>query len=126
LLPKPGPTDLVGARGPPHNRVRTRRETCRVKGTEAEHKHHGAGGKLLSTMIAAVAEMERSLMAARTRDGMAAAHARGRFSGRPPDLSPTQKVQSRKLYSAGDLKVRVIATSFNITPPRDYRTLDAP
>jgi DNA invertase Pin-like site-specific DNA recombinase len=82
-------------------------------------------GRFFFTMIAAVAEMERGLMAARTRDGIAAARARGRFGGRPPKLSPTQKEQIRKLYNARELTVREIAGLFNITPPTVYRAVQS-
>ena len=84
-----------------------------------QHKNR----RFFFTMIAAVAEMERGLMAARTRDGIAAARARGRFGGRPPKLSPTQKEQIRKLYNARELTVKEIAGLFNITPPTVYRAL---
>jgi DNA invertase Pin-like site-specific DNA recombinase len=80
-------------------------------------------GKFFFTMIAAVAEMEKGLNAARTRDGIASARARGRFGGRPPKLSPTQKEQIRKLYNARELTVREIATLFRVTPPTVYRNL---
>jgi DNA invertase Pin-like site-specific DNA recombinase len=80
-------------------------------------------GRFFFTVIAAVAEMERGLMAARTRDGIAAARARGRFGGRPPKLSPTQKEQIRKLYNARELTVREIATLYRVTSPTVYRAL---
>jgi DNA invertase Pin-like site-specific DNA recombinase len=42
-----------------------------------------AGGRLLFHVMGALAEFERSLIAERTRAGMAAAKARGRHVGRP-------------------------------------------
>lgn len=42
-----------------------------------------AGGRLLFHIMGALAEFERSLIAERTRAGMAAAKARGRHVGRP-------------------------------------------
>jgi DNA invertase Pin-like site-specific DNA recombinase len=75
-------------------------------------------------MIAAVAEMERGLLSARTKDGIAAARARGRFGGRPPKLSQTQKEQIRKLYNARELTVKEIAGLFQISSPSVYRALE--
>lgn len=80
-------------------------------------------GKLFFTMIAAMAEFEHSMMVARTKDGLAAARARGRLGGRRPKLSEAQKKQVRKLYDAKELTVREIAGLFNITAPTVYRAL---
>jgi DNA invertase Pin-like site-specific DNA recombinase len=80
-------------------------------------------GRFFFTMIAAVAEMEKGLNAARTRDGIASARARGRFGGRPPKLSPTQKKQIRKLYNDRELTVEEIAGLFQISSPSVYRAL---
>jgi DNA invertase Pin-like site-specific DNA recombinase len=44
-------------------------------------------GKLLFTMLAAIAEFERDLTRERTRDGLAAARARGHVGGRPTTIS---------------------------------------
>jgi DNA invertase Pin-like site-specific DNA recombinase len=80
-------------------------------------------GKLFFTMIAAMAEFEHSMMVARTKDGLAAARARGRLGGRKPKLSEAQKKQVQTLYAARELTVREIAALFNITPPTVYRAL---
>jgi len=81
-------------------------------------------GKLFFTMIAAMAEFEHSLMVARTKDGLAAARARGRLGGRKPKLTQAQKKQVKKLYDERELTVREIADMFNITPPTVYRALE--
>ena len=81
-------------------------------------------GKLFFTMIAAMAEAEHSMMVARTKDGLAAARARGRLGGRKPKLSEAQKKQIRKLYDERELTVREIAEMFNVTPPTVYRALE--
>jgi DNA invertase Pin-like site-specific DNA recombinase len=82
-------------------------------------------GKLFFTMIAAMAEFEHSMMVARTKDGLAAARARGRLGGRKPKLTDAQKKQVKKLYYAKELTVREIASLFNITPPTVYRALES-
>ena len=81
-------------------------------------------GKLFFTMIAAMAEFEHSMMVARTKDGLAAARARGRLGGRKPKLSEAQKKQVKRLYDERELTVREIAETFNVTPPTVYRALE--
>jgi DNA invertase Pin-like site-specific DNA recombinase len=81
-------------------------------------------GKLFFTLIAAFAEFEHSMMVARTKDGLAAARARGRVGGRKPKLSDAQKAQVKKHYDAKELTIREIAALFNITPPTVYRALE--
>jgi len=80
-------------------------------------------GKLFFTMIAAMPEFEHSMMVARTKDGLAAARARGRFGGRKPKLTVVQKKQVKKLYDERELTVGEIAEMFNITPPTVYRAI---
>jgi len=80
-------------------------------------------GKLFFTLIAAFAEFEHSLMVARTKDGLAAARARGRVGGRKPKLTVAQKKHVKKLYDERELTVREIAEMFNITPPTVYAAL---
>ncbi len=83
-----------------------------------------AEGRFYFTMIAAVSELERAYLVARTKDGLASARARGRLGGRKPKLSEAQKKQVKKLYDARELTVREIAALFNITPPTVYRALE--
>ena len=81
-------------------------------------------GRFFFTIIAAMAEFEHELMVARTKDGLAAARARGRLGGRKPKLTEAQKKQVKKLYDERELTVREIAEMFNITPPTVYRALE--
>jgi putative DNA-invertase from lambdoid prophage Rac len=56
-------------------------------------------GKMMLTMLAAVAEMERDLLIERTQAGLARAKAQGRTLGRPAKTTPGERVriiQSRK------------------------------
>ncbi|MEE4889727.1 recombinase family protein [Pseudomonas alliivorans] len=48
-------------------------------------------GKLLLSMLAAVAEMERDLLIERTQAGLSRARSEGRLLGRPPKLTPKQR-----------------------------------
>ena len=84
-----------------------------------------AEGRLFFTMIAAMAEFEHAMIVARTKDGLAAARARGRLGGRKPKLSEAQKKQVKKLYDAKELTVREISSLFNCTPPTVYRALES-
>jgi len=84
-----------------------------------------AEGKLFFTLIAAFAQFEHDLMVARTKDGLAAARARGRLGGRKPKLTEAQKKQVKKLYDERDLTVREIAAMFHITAPTVYRALES-
>ena len=57
-------------------------------------------GKLLFTLLSALAQFERDVIAERTREGLRAARARGRKGGRPRcDQHKLQ--QTLKLYEAG-------------------------
>lgn len=80
-------------------------------------------GRLFFTLVAAFAEFEHALMVARTKDGLAAARARGRVGGRKSKLSAAQKNQIRKLYEERELTVRQIGELFGVTSPTIYRSL---
>ncbi|MCX6495198.1 MAG: recombinase family protein [Actinobacteria bacterium] len=82
-------------------------------------------GKLFFTMVAGFAEFEHAIMVARTKDGLAAARARGRVGGRKPKLTPAQVQTVKRLYEDRVLSVTEIATQFNVTRPTVYRALKA-
>ena len=52
-----------------------------------------AAGKLLLTMLAAVAEMERDLLVERTQAGLQRAKAQGKKLGRPTKTTPEQRLK---------------------------------
>ena len=81
-------------------------------------------GRMFFTILAAFAQFERDLIVARTRDGLAAARARGRKGGRKHALSPMQIDAIRSLYEGGETTVAEIAKSFKVSRPTIYRTLD--
>ena len=65
-------------------------------------------GKLLFTLMSALAQFERDVLADRTREGLAAARARGRKGGRPkcdPDkLKMAIKLYNSKIYSLKEIE----------------------
>lgn len=83
-----------------------------------------AEGKLFFTMVAAFAEFEHSMMVSRTKDGLAAARARGRVGGRKAKLTSLQIKEIQRLYQARELSVQDIAAMFNVSRPTVYRVLD--
>ena len=60
-----------------------------------------AAGKLMLTMLAAVAEMERDVLVERTQAGLARAKAEGRVLGRPSKTTSEQRQQIITDYAAG-------------------------
>lgn len=88
-----------------------------------------AVGRLFFSIIGAIAEFEHALMSERTRDGLAAARARGRTGGQKPKLGPRQVKLARAMYEeTGDDGKRVytveqIAAEFGVTRPTIYRHL---
>ena len=61
-----------------------------------------AQGRLLSTMLAAIAEFERELIRERTDDGRKRAMANGVKFGRKPKLTPHQRAEAIKRRAAGE------------------------
>jgi len=66
-----------------------------------------ATGRLLSTMLAAIAEFERGLIAERTGEGRKRAMANGVKFGRKPKLSPYQRAEAMKRRAAGETLVSI-------------------
>ncbi len=60
-----------------------------------------AAGKLMLTMLAAVAEMERDLLIERTQAGLARARAEGKTLGRPSKTTPKQRAEIISNYQHG-------------------------
>lgn len=59
-------------------------------------------GKLLLSMLAAVAEMERDLLIERTQVGLARAKSEGKTLGRPSKTTPEQQTEIRHRLSRGE------------------------
>ncbi len=61
-----------------------------------------AAGKMMLTMLAAVAEMERDLLVERTQSGLARAKNEGKTLGRPSKTTPEQRAEIIRQYDEGE------------------------
>ncbi len=88
-----------------------------------------AVGRMFFQILGAIAEFEHALMSERTRDGLAAARARGRTGGQKPKLTARQAKIAQEMYDElGDdgrraHTVQQIADEFGVTRPTIYRHL---
>lgn len=81
-------------------------------------------GRLVYSIIAAVAEMERDLLIERTNSGLAASRARGRKGGRKREFSPAAVRKAQDQYDKGELSVTEIARLAGVSRQTLYRYLD--
>jgi DNA invertase Pin-like site-specific DNA recombinase len=79
---------------------------------------------LLLSVMGAFAEFERALILERQREGIAAAKARGAYTGRKPALDGEQARQLRERAAAGERK-SLLATEFGISRETVYSYLRA-
>lgn len=73
-----------------------------------------AAGKMMLTMLAAVAEMERDLLVERTQSGLARAKSEGKTLGRPSKTTAEQRADIIVKYAAGE-SVSLLARTFEIS-----------
>lgn len=79
-------------------------------------------GKLLFTLMSALAQFERDVLADRTREGLAAARARGRKGGRPPvDREAVRKAV--KLYRTKEYSLKEIEELTGVKRSTLYRKI---
>lgn len=74
-----------------------------------------ATGKLMLTMLSALSQFERDLIAERTIDGLKAARARGRSGGRPTVGTDKDRKQALAMYKANAMSNRDIAERFGVS-----------
>lgn len=74
-----------------------------------------ATGKLMLTMLSALSQFERDLIAERTIDGLKAARARGRSGGRPKKGTIKDREQALAMYNANVMSNQEIAAKFGIS-----------
>ncbi|MEQ7005721.1 recombinase family protein [Actinopolymorpha sp. B17G11] len=83
-----------------------------------------AEGRAMFGMLSVLAELQRELIVANTRDGLAAARARGRNGGRRPKLTTQQAELAQQLYDGGEKTVQQIADMFAVKRGTLYGHLD--
>ena len=81
-------------------------------------------GRAMFGMLSVLAELQRELIVASTRDGLAAARARGRAGGRRPKLTADQAALAQQLYDEGKKTVAQIAAIFKVPRSTVYGHLD--
>ncbi|MCL2681843.1 MAG: recombinase family protein [Streptococcaceae bacterium] len=79
-------------------------------------------GKLLFTLMSAIAQFERDVIADRTKEGLKSARARGRIGGRPKTNGEAVK-KAVKLYSTGQYTIKEIEELTGVKKDTLYRTL---
>ncbi len=79
-------------------------------------------GKLLFTLMSAIAQFERDVIADRTREGLNSARARGRVGGRPRTDADLVK-KALKLYKTKQYSVREIEELTGVKKDTLYRSL---
>ncbi len=83
-----------------------------------------AEGRAMFGMLSVLAELQRELIVANTRDGLAAARARGRKGGRPAKLTADQIELAQRLYDDRGHTVAQIAGILNVPRTTIYGHLD--
>ena len=71
-------------------------------------------GKLMLTMLAAVAEMERDLLVERTQSGLARAKAEGKVLGRPTKTTEAQRTEIVELRKSGS-SISALSRTYGIS-----------
>jgi DNA invertase Pin-like site-specific DNA recombinase len=72
-------------------------------------------GRLMLTVLGGLAEFERSLIRARTAEGLKRARANGVKFGRPPALTPHQRREAIARRDAGNETLTDIAATFGVS-----------
>ena len=80
-------------------------------------------GRLIFTIVGAVAAMERELLIERTQSGLAAARARGRVGGRRRSFTAEQEREAQRLYDLRQLTAEQIAKAVGSSTSSLYRYL---
>jgi DNA invertase Pin-like site-specific DNA recombinase len=81
-------------------------------------------GRLMFSVLGAIAQFERDLIRERTLDGLARARAEGRTGGRRPTITGQKALLVKRLSTEG-LSLRQIAASVDASPAAVHRFLQA-
>lgn len=80
-------------------------------------------GELMLSILGAIHQFEVSLLREKTKAGVRAAHAAGRYGGRTPKLNRAQVTQVRKMRAEG-ASVSMIGKVVGTSRPTIYRALE--
>jgi DNA invertase Pin-like site-specific DNA recombinase len=83
-------------------------------------------GRLVFHVFGALAEFERELIRERTRAGLDAARARGRYGGRPTVMTPQKLAVARQMYASREHTMDAIAKTVGVGRSTLYRHLISP
>ena len=72
-------------------------------------------GRLTFHIFASIAQFERERIVERTKEGLEAARKRGRVGGRPPALSPAQRVEVKRMRDVEMRPIPEIADLFKVS-----------
>lgn len=81
-------------------------------------------GKLMVTMMGAIATFERELILERQREGIAIAKEEGKYKGRQKKEAPTDFAELYKLYMNREVTVTEIAKRCEVSRPVAYRMIN--
>lgn len=71
-------------------------------------------GHFALTVKLAADQLERSMLVRRTKEGLAAARARGKTLGRPRKLSPEQVLEARRTLAAKEMTATALAAALEV------------
>ena len=100
---------------------RLRREDVQLISLTEEINTKSASGELIFHIFAVLAQFERNLVRERTKAGLAAARARGRFGGGKMKTTAQQDKQMRSLWDSRKFTGAEIAKQFDISVPTFWR-----
>ncbi|WP_322896175.1 MULTISPECIES: recombinase family protein [unclassified Yoonia] len=80
-------------------------------------------GRLVFHVFASIAQFERERIVERTKEGLDAARKRGRVGGRPPALSPAQKIEVKRMRDEEHRAIPEIANLFKVSGKTIRRVL---
>jgi len=81
-------------------------------------------GKMFFNILATFAEFEVDLLRLRTREGMAAARAKGKLKGKPPKLSARQQAELVRMHGTGEYTIADLMELFSVGRATVYRVLE--
>jgi DNA invertase Pin-like site-specific DNA recombinase len=85
---------------------------------------HDPVGRLLSNVLAMVAEFQADPIRLRTREGMRVAKAKGKLRGKQPKLNPRQEAHLVDLFRRGEHSTAELADLFGVARSTVYRALE--